>query len=262
MTVMGWWRGIRRPEGLVSLADVVSAAGDDGSMGSYDAEVPLAQVLGSVARSDDFDDHFRPRRRTSRYSEVLERFDRGEIPPPIELIRLGELYFVVDGHHRVAAGRELDWTHLPARVHRICSVAFVCSCLTADDLPSKRAERRFLEEVPLPDDVRRQLWLDRPADWSRLADSALAWGFRRDRDGRSSRADVDPHSLASTWWIEEVMPTVTRLRESAPTDLADIQVYITELARRDGVENLSWPSAHWCRSVHGNDPPSTVDAPP
>ncbi|MGZ0147618.1 hypothetical protein ACXJJ3_11155 [Kribbella sp. WER1] len=241
---MKWLRG--RQAGLMPLADALEAVGDEGAMGTYDDEVPLHQVVGSVSRSDDFDHEFRPRRRTARYDAVLARFQAGEQPPAVSAVRLGELYFVSDGHHRVAAARQLNWTHLPARVRRICSVAYTCSCLTAADLPAKAAERRFLEEVPLPDDTRRALWLDRPADWARLADSALAWGFRRQRDGRTTRADVDAHSLASTWWIEEVVPTVARLRGNAPTDLVDIQIYLTELARRDGVADLAWPPVHCC----------------
>ncbi|WP_414942640.1 hypothetical protein [Amycolatopsis sp. cmx-11-51] len=213
-------------------------------MGTYAGEVPLPQVLGSVSRSEDFDHRFRPRRRTARYESVLARFRAGDAPPPVEVVRLGQLYFVSDGHHRVAAAREQGWTHIPANVRRICSVAYVCSCVSAADLPAKAAERRFLEEVPLPEPVRRDLWLDRPADWSRLADSALAWGFRRQRDGEA--ADVDAHSLASTWWVEEVASAVDRIRENAPTDLVDVQLYITELARRDGVAELRWPTSHCC----------------
>jgi uncharacterized ParB-like nuclease family protein len=231
---------------LIPLDDALEAVGNDGAMGSYSQEIPLAQILGSVARSDDFDHRFRPRRRTSRYDAVLKRFRAGDDPPAIDVVRLGELYFVSDGHHRVAAARAQGWTHIAARVRRICTVAYVCSCLTVSDLPTKGAERQFLEEVPLPDSVRRQLWLDRPADWARLADSALGWGFRRFRDQPATRADLDAHSLASAWWIEEVMPTVARLRESAPTNLVDIQLYISELARRDNLGDLDWPRPQCC----------------
>lgn len=215
-------------------------------MGTYDDEVPVGQILGSVARSDEFDHNFRPRRRTRRHDRALQLLREGHNPPPVDVVRLGELYFVSDGHHRVAAARTQGWTHIPARIRRICSVAFACSCITVADLPTKSAERRFLEEIPLPHAVRRDLWLDRPADWARLADSALAWGFRRQRDGRTTRADVDAHSLASTWWIEEVVPAVARVRQHSPTNLTDIQLYITELARRDGVANLDWPTPHCC----------------
>ncbi|TCC08384.1 ParB N-terminal domain-containing protein [Kribbella soli] len=241
--VLSWWRP--RRSGLIPFADALEAVGDEGAMGTYDDEVPLSQVMGSVSRSDDFDDDFRPRRRTDRFQAVLDRFRSGSIPPAVSLVRLGQMYFVVDGHHRVAAARAQGWTHIAAHVRRICSVAYVCSCITVADLPAKAAERRFLEEVPLPEDIRRGLWLDRPADWARLADSALAWEFRQQRD-RRGRADVDAHGLASAWWLEEVAPTVSRIRADAPTDLVDVQLYITELARRDGVADLSWPSPHCC----------------
>lgn len=243
---------IRRPSAdrardqLIPFADALDAVGNDGAMGTYADEIPLLQILGSVARSADYDHRFRPRRRSARHDETLQRFRAGEDPPPIQALRLGELYFVSDGHHRVAAARKLRWTHIAAQVRRICTVAYVCSCLTVADLPAKGAERRFLEEVPLSTEVRRHLWLDRPADWARLTDSALAWGFRRQRDGSADRLDVDAHTLASVWWIEEVMPTVSRLRADAPTDLADIQLYITGLAHRDNLVRLDWQRPHCC----------------
>lgn len=241
---MNWWRS--RRSGLVPLTDALEAVGDEGAMGTYHDEIAVSQVMGSISRSEDFDDRFRPRRQTDRYQAVLDRFRAGDAPPPVSVVRLGEMYFVADGHHRVAAARALGWTHLAAEVRRICSVAYVCSCITVADLPAKAAERQFLEEIPLPDPVRRNLWLDRPADWARLADSALAWAYRRGRDGSSSLDLADAHGLASAWWIEEVVPAVSRIREGAPTDLVDIQLYLTELARRDGVADLTWPTPHCC----------------
>ncbi|MFD2028534.1 hypothetical protein [Promicromonospora aerolata] len=46
--------------------------------------------------------------------------------------------------------------------------------------------------------------------------------------------------------MEEVLPTVEGLRDTAPTDLVVIQLYITELARRDGIADLAGPTAHCC----------------
>ncbi len=134
-------RNRHQGEPLLPFADVLAAVGAQGVMGTEAREVPLDAVVGSVARPEEFDAHFRPRRRTDRWARTRARFDAGQFPPPVELIQLGDLYFVEDGHHRVAVARERGWASLPARVRRICTVAVAQCCLRMADLADKRAER-------------------------------------------------------------------------------------------------------------------------
>jgi len=228
----------RATEPLVPLDDALAALGDDGHLATYgDDEVPVSSIVGSASRSRDFDRDFRPRRTTARFRRVRDLFAEGRYPPPLDLVRLGEVYFVVDGHHRLAVARERGWVVVPARVRHFCTVAYARCCLSVSHLDTLAAQRRFLDEVPLPDDVRRSLWLDRPADWSRLTDAALAWAYRRQAAGGS--AFVTPFDLASAWWYEFVQPVVTTLRESGDdVDLDDLQVLVTALARRDRLDGM------------------------
>jgi len=225
-------------EPLVPLQEALDALGDDGHLATYgDDEVPVASIIGSAARSHDFDRDFRPRRPTARHRRVRELFAAGRYPPPLDLVRLGECYFVVDGHHRLAVARERGWVAVPARVRHFCTVAFARCCLSVSHLATLAAQKRFLDEVPLPDDVRRSLWLDHPADWSRLSDAALAWAYRRQAAGGT--AFVTPFDLASAWWYEFVQPAVARLREDGErVDLGDLQLLVTALARRDRLDEM------------------------
>ena len=229
----------RKAAGLLPYEAAVEALGSVGTMARYDDEIDLDAVVGSVARSEDFDAGFRPRRRRSeRWRAVRERFRAGSFPPPIDVVQLGEVYFVVDGHHRVAAARELGWTTLPARVRRVCTVAFARRCLSLADLPAKASERRFLERFPLPDSVRNGVELDRPADWARIADAATAWAYQQLRAGVEYCC---AHDLASAWWRSEVVPRAARVRsEGQWADLGDLAVYVAALAERDGLGLLDW----------------------
>jgi len=232
------WR--RRPTTLMPLADALAALGDAGTMGRHDDIVPLTAVVGSAARSDDFDADFgliNPALRRRREA-LIAMLRAGDYPAPLDLVQLGELYFVRDGHHRVSAAKTLGWDSLPARITRVCTVAYAMSCLRTANLPSKAAERCFLERVPLPDDLRRDLWLDERADWARLADSAEAWAHRT----RSSRrGPVTAPELAASWWREAVVPVLDRLRPGAAPELRDVQLYVTALAVRDRLGSLEWP---------------------
>src|SRR6266480_1680275 len=69
--------------------------------------IPVDHIVGSVDRSIDFDRFFRTRRK-----DLRQRMDRlreafGDRPmPPINVYEADDLYFVSDGHHRVALARQ------------------------------------------------------------------------------------------------------------------------------------------------------------
>lgn len=210
-------------------------------MGTRVADVPLAHIVGTAGRPFDFDHEFRlvnPRLR-ERWQQLACAVESGFEPPPVNLVQLGQLYFVRDGHHRVSVARARGQLVVTARVQRICTVAYAMACVRAAHLPNKAAERRFLERVPLPADVREDLWLDDPAEWMRLADAAEAWGLRRSLE---HGAPTDRCELADTWWTEEVVPVLHRLRDAGVgLDLRDVQLYVTALAARDRLGSGDWP---------------------
>lgn len=80
--------------------------------------VALSQIRGSVDKTDAFDIDFYPaqERTENRWLRVATAFLRGESLPPVELIQIGYIYFVVDGHHRISVARALDHTHIDAVV--------------------------------------------------------------------------------------------------------------------------------------------------
>lgn len=80
--------------------------------------VPLSAIRGSVDRSGDFDHTFRPTRRADepRWVRVATLMLRGTPLPPVELIRIGEVYYVVDGHHRISVARALHQSYIDSAV--------------------------------------------------------------------------------------------------------------------------------------------------
>jgi hypothetical protein len=218
---------------IMTLGDALIALGENGVTEVGQRDVPLDYVVGTAGRTSDFDRRFRPlnARSRDRWQRIADVSVRGVELPPVELILLGEMYFVRDGHHRVSVARALGRPTITARVRRICTIAYGMGCLLLKHLPSKAAERLFLERVPLPEDVRTDLWLDDPAEWMRLADAAEAWAFRTMLAGRELR---DRDEFADVWWQEEVVPTIERMRaEGNGHDLRDVQAYVTAMASRD-----------------------------
>jgi len=72
-------------------------------------EIPLEQISATVepARARQFDADFRPsgKRTRARWERLWMAEQRGEIIPPISVVRTQAGYAVVDGHHRVSVAK-------------------------------------------------------------------------------------------------------------------------------------------------------------
>jgi hypothetical protein len=66
--------------------------------------VPVGQIWGSVGRCLDFDRDFLPAKASvqERWKRIDRSFHRGEELPPVNLYKVGGVYFVADGHHRIS----------------------------------------------------------------------------------------------------------------------------------------------------------------
>ena len=81
--------------------------------------VPLAQIKGSCSgRLHDFDGRFRPCRRHSleRWLSVAMAFYMHKKLPPVELVKVDDIYFVLDGHHRLSVAEAIGLDEIEANV--------------------------------------------------------------------------------------------------------------------------------------------------
>jgi hypothetical protein len=88
--------------------------------------IPVASIVGSVdGASQLFDRNFRPvsDRARARLSSVLVAMRRGESLPPIEVWAWRGEYYVLDGHHRVAAARALGSDYISANVIEVVELS-------------------------------------------------------------------------------------------------------------------------------------------
>lgn len=80
--------------------------------------VPLDRIVGSVGRYHDFDNQFRAHSHTvdERLKGIIDAMKDGKTLPPISLYQIKDDYFIVDGHHRFRAARELQHSHIRSRI--------------------------------------------------------------------------------------------------------------------------------------------------
>jgi hypothetical protein len=175
--------------------------------------VSLDLIVGTVDRARDFDRRFRPTsgRVRRRWEQIAAAVRRGEPMPPIDLLRIGEIYFVRDGHHRVSVAHAMGWRDIDAYVTEVATRVGADKTITLADLPLKSHERVFFERVPLARAARNEIRLSDPWDYGELAEAVEAWGFRAAQGNLEVLNRVE---TAKLWFETEYLPVVAMLREA------------------------------------------------
>jgi hypothetical protein len=197
---------------ILPFEEVVEALGRVGEHYLGLRSVPLDAIVGTVDRSREFDRRFRPLsgRVRGRWERIAAAQRRGESMPPISLFKIGELYFVRDGHHRTSVARTMGRDQIEAYVTEVQTQVGMEGDIRISDLPLKGHERIFHERVPLDAEQLDAVRLSDPWKYASLAEGIEAWGFRasQERQGFMDRAEV-----AKAWFADEFAPVVRMLRE-------------------------------------------------
>jgi hypothetical protein len=146
-----------------------------------------------------------------RFERIAEAQRRGISMPPIDVYAVGELYFVRDGHHRVAVARAQGRDTIDAHVVEVLTRVPADSSMGLADLPLKGHERLFRERVPLAAPAGERIALTDPVQYGSLAEGVEAWGLRLIQH---EQAFLDRAEVARRWFEEEYEPVVAMLREA------------------------------------------------
>jgi hypothetical protein len=113
-----WSMLIGRSRCLLTLDEIKTACTAHPHPHAQIRTVPIEQIRGSESRSGDFDRDFNPLQdhHKRRWLSVAGARERGKALPPVELIQVGDVYFVRDGHHRVSVARALGQRNIEARI--------------------------------------------------------------------------------------------------------------------------------------------------
>ena len=84
-------------------------------------QIPVAAIVGSVGRYNDFSRTFLPRLKSDRERWVGVKTAVAHISelPAIDVYQIGEAYFVLDGNHRVSVARREGLEFIDARVTEV-----------------------------------------------------------------------------------------------------------------------------------------------
>jgi hypothetical protein len=175
--------------------------------------VEISRIVGSVNRYRDFDRAFLPahNRIASRWQNIDRAFYEDVSLPPVVLYKVGEVYFVVDGHHRVSVARQQGQEFIEAEV-RECQVKVpVGPDLRAEDLEILGARVDFLERTGL-DRLRpgAQIEVTVPDGYSRMLEHIAVHRYFM---GLDEQRDISEEEAVTHWYDTVYLPIVKVVQE-------------------------------------------------
>jgi hypothetical protein len=240
-------RGLRarRGERLLELDEVERRLKPFGRRYLGVREIPLDALVGTDGRASSFTRDFRPLHASShdRLRSLQSAFAEGAFPP-IVTVKLGETYFVIDGHHRAALARRGGAEMIDADVTELIARVPLPSGANMLDVVLRELERIFLEDSGLAEarpDVR--VSVSRPAHYLELLENIQVHGFHMMRGRGRALEDAE---IAADWWDAIYTPTLDAIerlnlrrlyRDAPPGDL----FLVLHRHRRDAFPSTGCP---------------------
>ena len=175
--------------------------------------IPVARIIGSLDRAVDFDRLFRPRRAPLRNRmQALRRVFPDGVIPPITAYDVGGMYFVVDGHHRVALAHRLEMEYVDAEVTAIHTSHALTPDVDVRQLIHTEQHRIFKEQSRLL--VRHPeatIEFSRPTGYGQLLELVQARAYEMSvRVGRL----VPLEDATADWYETEYLPALAAVQDA------------------------------------------------
>jgi hypothetical protein len=232
--ILGFFTG-HQPERLLSFEQVREKLRIRGQHYLGTQTIPIDKIVGTTGRYTEFNRAFLPtqehiRERWKHMYEVAHSFEGF---PPIDVYKIGDAYFVRDGHHRVSVLKELGSPTVEATVTELETPIPLPANVHEADLNLKEEYAIFLQQTGLdklrPDaDIEFTL----PGQYLKLHEHIAV---HRHYLGLSEQREISyPGEAVARWYDEVYMPVVRVIREERILDLfpdrteADLYVWISE----------------------------------
>jgi len=177
------------------------------------ATIPVACIIGTASRAQDFDACFHPLRRAleDRIADI-ERAGDGALDKAIDVVRVDRAYFVADGHKRVSIARRSGREFIDANVSHMPTPYEVTGDVEDDAIERTAREGEFRRHSGLAEGVPgARFALSDVGDYGELFESVRLHAL----DASIQAGRLLPAPEAAAAWYESVyLPGVAITRET------------------------------------------------
>ena len=204
----------QRPTTLLSYDEIKEKLHIGGPIYRGVKTIRVDQIAGSLNRYHEFDRAFLPKedQLAGRWQNVDRAFYQDVNLPPVVLYKVGDVYFVVDGHHRVSVAREQGQTFIDAEVRECFTRVNITPDIRTEDLEILGTKVQFLERTAL-DDIRPEadIKLTIPDGFDRMLEHIAVHRYFM---GLDMQRDISEQEAVAHWYDKVYMPIVDVIRRS------------------------------------------------
>jgi hypothetical protein len=177
--------------------------------------IRVDQIAGSLNRYHEFDAVFLPAsdKLADRWQSVNRAFYQEISLPPVVLYKVGQVYFVVDGHHRVSVAREQGQVYIDAEVRECATRVNITPDIRTEDLEILENKVNFLERTSIdsliPD---TNIKLTIPDGFDRMLEHIAVHRYFM---GLDWKRDISEEEAIKHWHDTVYLPIVNVIRETA-----------------------------------------------
>jgi nucleotide-binding universal stress UspA family protein len=196
--------------------------------------IPLDAIVGSVGRYTEFTRTFLPRRDgdRQRWVNVKTAMASGAGWPPIEVYKVGDVYFVVDGNHRVSIARREGMKSIEARVIEFKTDIKLTPDIQPDDLIIKAEYVDFLDQTRIQEmRPNVDLGVTTCCQYEKLLDEIRVCQHHLQEE---QQRDVSFQDSAGYWYDTIYIPLAETIRDRGllrwfpDRTLTDLYIWISE----------------------------------
>lgn len=203
-----------KPTNLLSYDDVKEKLHIGGPIYRGVKTIRVEQIAGSLNRYHEFDRAFLPKedQLASRWQKVDRAFYQDIHLPPVVLYKVGDVYFVVDGHHRVSVAREQGQEYLEAEVRECATRVNITPNIKTEDLEILGAKVHFLERTAL-DHIRPEANIKTtiPDGFERMLEHIAVHRYFM---GLDLKRDISEEEAVAHWYDTVYVPIVEIIHSS------------------------------------------------
>ncbi len=211
--------------------------------------VEVKNIVGSIDRYKDFDHYFLPKKAhlEHRWSNIYNAY-KNDVPlPAVKLYKVGDIYFVVDGNHRVSVAKRMSVSFIDAEVIEFNTSIPVTRDMDPKDMFILSERKKFMEVTKLREkrpNIKIRLTIPGKYDFmlQRINDHRHYLNNRSDNGGK----EYSFEDAALAWYDNVYLPSI---------DIINSYKIVDHFPNRTKSDLYVWINSHkyYLREKYGED---------
>jgi len=201
-------------------------------------EVKVKDIVGSIDRYKDFDQYFLPKKAhlEHRWSNIYSAYRNDIILPAVKLYKVGGIYFVVDGNHRVSVAKRMGVVYVDAEVIEFKIRIPITRDMDPKDMFILSEREKFMEVTKLRDrrpDIKIRLTI--PGKYDFMLDRINDHMHYLNNHSSNGKGSYSFEDAALDWYDNVYLPSI---------DIIDSYKIIEHFPNRTKSDLYVWINAH------------------